>query len=72
MTPAATRSSYSFSLGVVAVVQLVRILDLAHHDGRFRSGVLGDDPDRFLERAADDLHAGLLIVIAALTFSRDF
>src|SRR5207253_7787330 len=28
-------------------------------------GVLRDDPDRFLERAADDLDAGLLVVIGA-------
>src|SRR5437879_5481665 len=60
MTPAATRSSYSS-----IVVQLGRVLHLADHDRRLGPGVLRDDPDRLLERAADDLDAGLLVVIGA-------
>src|SRR5205807_1660980 len=52
-------------LGVVAVVQLGRVLHLADHDRRLGPGVLRDDPDRLLERAADDLDAGLLVVIGA-------
>src|SRR5213592_1336589 len=52
-------------LGVVAVVQLGRLLHLSHDDCVLGTRVLHDDPDRFLERAADDLDAGLLVVIAA-------
>src|SRR6266487_1796313 len=52
-------------LGVVAVVQLGRVPHLADHDRRLGPGVLRDDPDGLLERAADDLDAGLLVVIAA-------
>src|SRR6266700_3123547 len=52
-------------LGVVAVVQVGRLLHLADHDRRLGPGVLRDDPDGLLERAADDLDAGLLVVVAA-------
>src|SRR5256712_1006554 len=52
-------------LGVVAVVQLGRLLHLPHDDRVLGTRVLHDDPDRFLERAADDLDAGLLVVIGA-------
>src|SRR5207253_6247559 len=52
-------------LGVVAVVELGRLLHLPHDDGALGARVLHDDPDRLLERAADDLHAGLLVVIGA-------
>src|SRR5438132_2941131 len=52
-------------LGVVAVVQLGRLLDLSHDDCAFGTRVLNDDPDRLLERAADNLDAGLLVVIGA-------
>src|SRR2546428_630328 len=52
-------------LGVVAIVQLGRLLHLSHDDRVLGTRVLHDDPDRFLERAADDLDAGLLVVIGA-------
>src|SRR5712691_8775974 len=52
-------------LGVVAVVQLGGLLHLSHDDRVLGTRVLHDDPDRFLERAADDLDAGLLVVIGA-------
>src|SRR5438034_66511 len=52
-------------LGVVAVVQLGGLLYLPDHDRRLGSRVLHDDPDRLLERAANDVHAGLLVVIGA-------
>src|SRR2546430_5134029 len=52
-------------LGVVAVVQLGRLLHLPHDDRALRTRVLNDDPDRLLERAADDLDPGLLVVIGA-------
>src|SRR5438094_1933748 len=52
-------------LGVVAVVELGRLLHLPHDDRALGTRVLHDDPDRLLERAADDLHAGLLVVIGA-------
>src|SRR2546427_10123917 len=52
-------------LGVVSVVQLGRVLHLADYDRRLGPGVLRDDPNRLLERAADDLDAGLLVVIGA-------
>src|SRR5216117_2553497 len=52
-------------LGVVAEVELGRLLHLPDHDRRLGPGVLRDDPDRLLERAADNLDAGLLVVIAA-------
>src|SRR6266567_1929472 len=52
-------------LGVVAEVELGRLLHLAHDDRALGPRVLHDDPDRLLERAADDLDAGLLVGIAA-------
>src|SRR5713226_8504099 len=52
-------------LGVVAEVELGRLLHLPDDDRALGTGVLNDDPDRLLERAADDLDAGLLVVIAA-------
>src|SRR5438094_1098135 len=52
-------------LGVVAVVQLGRLLHLSHDDRALGTRVLNDDPDRLLKRAADDLNAGLLVVIGA-------
>src|SRR5881396_2277392 len=52
-------------LGVVAEVQLGGLLHLPDHDRRLCTRVLNDDPDRFLERAADDVNAGLLVVIGA-------
>src|SRR2546427_3027321 len=41
-------------LGVVSVVQLGRVLHLADYDRRLGPGVLRDDPDGLLERAAED------------------
>src|SRR5437879_6494821 len=52
-------------LGVVAEVQLGRLLHLPHDDCALGTRVLHDDPDRLLERAADDVDAGLLVVICA-------
>src|SRR6266496_2724301 len=52
-------------LGVVAEVELGRLLHLPHDDRALGTRVLHDDPDRLLERAADDLDARLLVVIAA-------
>src|SRR5207244_2352145 len=53
-------------LGVVAEVQLGRLLHLPHDDCALGTRVLHDDPYRLLERAADDVDAGLLVVIRAL------
>src|SRR5437667_9669323 len=52
-------------LGVVAEVELGRLLHLPDDDRALGTRVLNDDPDWFLERPADDLHAGLLVVIPA-------
>src|SRR2546422_3116840 len=52
-------------LGVVAEVELGRLLHLAHDDRALGTRILNDDPNRLLERAADDLDAGLLVVIGA-------
>src|SRR5690348_1135394 len=52
--------------GVVAERQLARLLDLPHHDRRFRAGVLSDHPDRLLERTPDDLDTDLLVLFAPL------
>src|SRR2546430_8865107 len=48
-------------LGVVAVVQLGRLLHLPDDDRALGTRVLNDDPDWFLERAADDLVCRLLL-----------
>src|SRR6266487_662925 len=55
-------------LGVVAEVELGRLLHLAHDDRALGTRVLHDDPDRLLERAADDLDSRLLVVIGAPDF----
>src|SRR5206468_6321618 len=52
-------------LGVVAEVELGRLLHLPDDDRALGARVLNDDPDRLLERPADDLDAGLLVVIGA-------
>src|SRR5438094_9440819 len=52
-------------LGVVAVVQLGRLLHLPHDDRALRTRILNDDPDRLLERSADDFDARLLVIIGA-------
>src|SRR5438552_11408485 len=52
-------------LGVVAEVELGRLLHLPDDDRALGARVLNDDPDWFLERPADDLDAGLLVVIGA-------
>src|SRR5260370_26213586 len=52
-------------LGVVAEVELCGLLHLPDHDRPLGTRVLNDDADRFLERAADDVDAGLLVVIGA-------
>src|SRR2546425_12383545 len=52
-------------LGVVAEVELGRLLHLPDDDRALGTRVLNDDPDWFLERAADDLDAGPLVVIHA-------
>src|SRR2546428_8274151 len=52
-------------LGVVAVVELGRLLHLPHDDRALGTRVLNDDPDRLLERTTDDLDAGLLVIIGA-------
>src|SRR5437879_10530811 len=54
-----------FGLGVVAEVELGRLLHLPDDDRALDTRVLNDDPDWFLERPADDLDAGLLLVIRA-------
>src|SRR5713226_1863608 len=52
-------------LGVVAVVELGRLLDLPDHDRRLGTRVLRDDPDRLLKCTADDVDAGLLVLLGA-------
>src|SRR5213594_1206050 len=52
-------------LGVVAEVELGRLLHLPDDDRPLGTGVLNDDPDWFLERAADDLEAGLFVIVHA-------
>jgi hypothetical protein len=39
--------------------------DLADHDRAFDAGVFGDLTDRSLERLADDVDAGFLVVVVA-------
>src|SRR6266702_3194096 len=48
-------------LGVIAVVQLGRLPHLSHDDCALGTRVLHDDPDRLLDRAADDLVCRLLL-----------
>src|SRR2546425_6870684 len=55
-------------LGVVAVVELGRCFHFPHDDRALGTRVLNDDPDWFLERAADDLVCRLLVVITAPDF----
>ena len=51
-------------LGVEAVVGVVLVEQLADDDRAVDAGVLGDLADRRLQRAADDVDADLLVVIA--------
>src|SRR2546427_8020195 len=46
-----------------SVVELGRLPHLSHDDCALGTRVLNDDSDRLLECAADDLDAGLLVVI---------
>src|SRR6266704_3587586 len=55
-------------LSVVAEVELGRFLHLPYDDRALGPRVLHDDPDRLLERAADDLDARLLVLIGAPDF----
>src|SRR5262249_20559908 len=52
------------ALGVIAVVDVVLVGELADHDRAIGAGVLGDDANRNLQRATDDVDAGLLVVVA--------
>src|SRR5205814_4357396 len=49
-------------------VELGRLLHLPHDDRTLGTSVLHDDPDRLLERAADNLDTGLLVLIGAPDF----
>ena len=46
------------------------IAHLADHDRTLDASILGDLADRSLERAADDVDAGFLVVIIAFDFER--
>ena len=65
MTPGHDQVLVLVGLGVVAVAQLRRLLHLAHDDRALGARVLGDHADRLLERAPDDIDAGLLVFVGA-------
>src|SRR5580704_11857347 len=48
-------------LGVEALVGVAALEQLADHDRAVDAGVLGDQPNRRLQRAADDVDADLLV-----------
>ena len=55
-------------LGIVAKRGRLLIGHLANDDRPFDARILGNLPDRRLERAADDIDAGLLIIVIAFGF----
>ena len=63
ITPLLTRLPYSASLGVEAPVVLVLLEDLADNDRAVFAGIGRDLARRGLDRLADDVDAGLLIVV---------
>src|SRR5690606_36366372 len=54
------------SLGVVAEADVLVLADTLDHDRALEASVLRDLPERLLERAQHDLHAGLLVAILEL------
>jgi len=66
MTPATTRSSYVSVSRVVAEVLVLRRAHLLHDDGAFTARIVHDHADGFLDGAAHDVDADLLVRVGLM------
>jgi hypothetical protein len=59
-------------LRVITVIGVVLVGDFADYDRAIGAGIIGDLPDRRLDRLADDLDADFLVVVRGVEPCEDF
>jgi predicted ATPase len=59
-------------LGVKAEIRVILFVQLTDHDRTLNAGILGDLPDRRLDRLADDVDADLLVMVRRIEGCQNF